>query len=160
MLSFGVRLSQIAALLSIVTVLSPALSTAAGDEGIAHDPRVPFVADFFVSPQGNDRWSGRLADPGENDGPFATVARAQQAVRALLPTLNPPRTAAWCSAAGPIISTRRWSSVRRIRERSTPRWFTRRQRARKWSSAADAVSQAAAGARPTAGRPGSWTFPR
>ena len=50
------------------------------------------AADFVVSPQGNDRWSGRLADPGGNDGPFATVARAHQAVRALLRTLNPRRT--------------------------------------------------------------------
>jgi len=50
------------------------------------------TADFFVSPKGNDRWSGRLADPGENDGPFATVARARQAVRTLLPTLDPRRT--------------------------------------------------------------------
>jgi len=50
------------------------------------------TADFFVSPKGNDRWSGRLADPGDSDGPFATVARARQAVRALLPTLDPRRT--------------------------------------------------------------------
>ena len=49
-------------------------------------------ADFFVSPKGNDHWSGRLAEPNKDDGPFATVARAQQAVRALLPTLNPRRT--------------------------------------------------------------------
>jgi len=49
------------------------------------------TADFFVSPKGNDRWSGRLADPGENDGPFATVARAQQAVRALRKTWKEQR---------------------------------------------------------------------
>ena len=48
--------------------------------------------DFFVSPKGNDHWSGRLAEPNKDDGPFATVARVQQAVRALLPTLNPRRT--------------------------------------------------------------------
>ncbi len=51
------------------------------------------TADFFVSPKGNDLWSGRLADPCENDGPFAGVARVQQAVRALLPALSPRRTA-------------------------------------------------------------------
>lgn len=41
--------------------------------------------DFFVSPQGNDAWSGRLADPNseKTDGPFATLQRAQQAVREL-----------------------------------------------------------------------------
>jgi len=49
------------------------------------------TADFFVSPKGNDRWSGRLADPGENDGPFATVARAREAVRAWLRTQKEPR---------------------------------------------------------------------
>ncbi len=54
----------------------------------AHAPR---PADFYVSPQGNDAWSGKLADPAQNDGPFATVARAREAVRALLKTLNRPR---------------------------------------------------------------------
>ena len=51
----------------------------------------PGAADFFVSPQGKDRWSGKPADPGENDGPFATVARAREAVRALLKTQKEPR---------------------------------------------------------------------
>ncbi|MBN1561468.1 right-handed parallel beta-helix repeat-containing protein, partial [candidate division KSB1 bacterium] len=36
---------------------------------------------FYVSPEGNDIWSGRFAEPRENDGPFATFHRAQQAVR-------------------------------------------------------------------------------
>ncbi|HZT40735.1 MAG TPA: right-handed parallel beta-helix repeat-containing protein [Chthonomonadaceae bacterium] len=42
-------------------------------------------ADFYVSPQGRDDWSGRLAAPNyaHTDGPFATVARARDAVRAL-----------------------------------------------------------------------------
>ena len=42
-------------------------------------------ADFFVSPQGNDRWSGQLAAPNADasDGPFATLGRARQAVRIL-----------------------------------------------------------------------------
>jgi len=41
--------------------------------------------DFFVSPHGNDSWSGTLPDPNPagTDGPFATLARAQQAVREL-----------------------------------------------------------------------------
>ncbi|MBM3335685.1 right-handed parallel beta-helix repeat-containing protein, partial [Candidatus Sumerlaeota bacterium] len=51
----------------------------------------PGAADFFVSPQGKDTWSGKLADPGENDGPFATVARAREAVRGLLKTQKEPR---------------------------------------------------------------------
>jgi hypothetical protein len=42
-------------------------------------------AAFFVSPQGDDRWSGTLPEPtaDRTDGPFATVSRAQQAVREL-----------------------------------------------------------------------------
>jgi hypothetical protein len=48
-------------------------------------------ADFFISLQGKDTWSGILADPGENDGPFATVARARDAVRELRKTQKEPR---------------------------------------------------------------------
>ncbi len=44
----------------------------------------PEAVDFFVSTLGNDRWSGKLANPGEHDGPFATVSRAREAVRQLL----------------------------------------------------------------------------
>jgi hypothetical protein len=38
---------------------------------------------FFVSPQGNDRWSGLKDDPdlAKSDGPFATLERARDAVR-------------------------------------------------------------------------------
>jgi len=40
---------------------------------------------FYVSPQGNDSWSGTLPGPnrGRDDGPFATLERARDAVRAL-----------------------------------------------------------------------------
>ena len=40
---------------------------------------------FYVDTTGNDAWSGRLAEPapGRADGPFASVPRAQLAVRAL-----------------------------------------------------------------------------
>lgn len=48
----------------------------------------PFVAaapTFHVATNGNDRWSGRLPAPNRDktDGPFATVARARDAVREL-----------------------------------------------------------------------------
>jgi parallel beta-helix repeat protein len=45
----------------------------------------PPDADFFVAPNGNDSWSGKLAAPNPvgADGPFATLARARDAVRAL-----------------------------------------------------------------------------
>jgi len=40
-------------------------------------------ADFFVAANGNDNWSGRLATPNAaaSEGPFATLARARDAVR-------------------------------------------------------------------------------
>jgi parallel beta-helix repeat protein len=41
---------------------------------------------LYVSADGNDTWSGRLPDPNaaRDDGPFATLPRARDAVRALL----------------------------------------------------------------------------
>lgn len=47
--------------------------------------------DFYVSTRGNDGWSGKLDDPAGNDGPFATVARAREAVRTLRKTEEPSR---------------------------------------------------------------------
>jgi hypothetical protein len=40
-------------------------------------------ADFYVATNGNDGWSGRLAEPNaaKTDGPFATMARARDGVR-------------------------------------------------------------------------------
>ena len=40
---------------------------------------------FYVAPGGNDAWSGRAAEPNAptSDGPFATVGRAQEALRAV-----------------------------------------------------------------------------
>jgi hypothetical protein len=40
-------------------------------------------ADFFVATNGSDAWSGKLAAPNsaKTDGPFASVPRAQAAVR-------------------------------------------------------------------------------
>lgn len=42
-------------------------------------------ADFYVSPNGDDRWSGKLASPNaeKTDGPFASPGRARDAVRTL-----------------------------------------------------------------------------
>ena len=42
-------------------------------------------ADFYVAPNGNDQWSGTLAEPNSTntDGPFASISRAQEAVRLL-----------------------------------------------------------------------------
>jgi hypothetical protein len=40
---------------------------------------------LYVSPEGNDAWSGRIEAPNASatDGPFATIDRARLAVRAL-----------------------------------------------------------------------------
>ena len=66
-----------------------AIEPAAGGPQHAVQNSVP--ADFFVSPKGNDTWTGKRAEPGEDDGPFATVDRAREAVRAQVKTLNRPR---------------------------------------------------------------------
>jgi hypothetical protein len=44
------------------------------------------AADFYVAADGNDAWSGTLPAPntGATDGPFATIAKAQTAVQAIL----------------------------------------------------------------------------
>lgn len=38
---------------------------------------------FYVSARGNDAWSGKLPNPRRADGPFASLARARDAVRQL-----------------------------------------------------------------------------
>lgn len=49
----------------------------------------PSTPDFFVSPIGNDAWNGQVEKPGANNaGPFATVLRAQKAVRELRASLE------------------------------------------------------------------------
>jgi len=78
----AVKLSLLLAMACSGPWLKGAAATPGGGSG---------MADFFVSPHGTDTWSGKLADPGEDDGPFATVARAREAVRALLKTQKEPR---------------------------------------------------------------------
>ena len=45
---------------------------------------------LYISPSGNDKWSGMLAEPNElkNDGPFATLERARDAARQLRKAQN------------------------------------------------------------------------
>lgn len=38
---------------------------------------------FYIAPNGNDTWSGENPKPKGQDGPFATLARARDAIRAL-----------------------------------------------------------------------------
>jgi hypothetical protein len=51
--------------------------------GAALDAAPEFTADFYVAPNGNDRWSGTRADAAATDGPLATIERAQALVREL-----------------------------------------------------------------------------
>ncbi|HQO34846.1 MAG TPA: hypothetical protein PLG59_09305, partial [bacterium] len=46
---------------------------------------------FFVSGQGNDAWSGCLAAPNadSSDGPFATLHRARDEIRAIRNSRTP-----------------------------------------------------------------------
>ena len=50
-------------------------------------------ADFFVAPNGNDQWSGTLAEPNSNntDGPFLSIPRAKEAVRLLKSEVYSPK---------------------------------------------------------------------
>jgi len=49
-------------------------------------------ADFYVSPDGNDNWSGKLAEANSSktDGPFKTLQKAQKAVRELKKQIYTP----------------------------------------------------------------------
>ncbi len=63
-----------------------------GDAPAAGSHAGPATTDFFVSLRGNDNWSGRSGDPHGNDGPFATIARTRDAVRAMLKVSKPPES--------------------------------------------------------------------
>jgi hypothetical protein len=62
----------------------PARADAAQDVFSAQQGRTADAADFHVSPQGSDAWSGRFPEPNAagTDGPFASLERARDAVRA------------------------------------------------------------------------------
>lgn len=68
----------------------------------------PETADFYVSPQGNDLWSGTLPAPNadKSDGPFATLERAQKAVRELKNSVyfpkDPPVETRWIGSPHPL----------------------------------------------------------
>ncbi len=50
------------------------------------------AAEFFVSTDGNDEWSGTIAEPDGQDGPFATLHRARDAAREAIRTGDTPVT--------------------------------------------------------------------
>ena len=79
---------------------------------------------FYVSVSGNDAWSGRLSAPNaqKSDGPFATLERARDAVRAARITgLRAPATVFVRGGVYPM--TQRFGSIRLIPELSPPQSF-------------------------------------
>jgi hypothetical protein len=48
-------------------------------------------ADYYIATNGNDTWSGKLAAPNKHntDGPFATISRAQSAIRSVAQAESP-----------------------------------------------------------------------
>ena len=66
--------------LASLTLSTLGMSQEAGSEDVASTK-----ADFYLSPNGSDEWSGTLAEPNEEktDGPFASLERARDAVRVL-----------------------------------------------------------------------------
>jgi hypothetical protein len=64
-------------------VLAAALIAIASISVIATARGTEIAATFYVSPAGSDAWSGTLDAPADDgtDGPFASIGRAQQAVR-------------------------------------------------------------------------------
>ena len=86
---------------------------------------------FLRLAAGEGHWSGKRADPGEDDGPFATVGRAREAVRALLKTLERPASP---SASSCVRGTYYLDSPLEFGPEDsgsgTPRWSMPRRRAR------------------------------
>ena len=66
----------------VLTVQGQAANTVVVDIG----PKLVTTQNFYVAPNGNDQWSGTLPAPnaGSTDGPFASLAGAQSAVRNFL----------------------------------------------------------------------------
>ena len=70
------------------------------------DPKA--AATFHVGPEGRDDWSGTLAAPNAagTDGPFATIARARDAVRRFRATARPRRARRRPAPCGPLRAER------------------------------------------------------
>lgn len=68
--SFGIKVI----LLSVLSIIWGGVSYGASTD----------VADFYISNEGSDAWSGTLSEPNADgsDGPFSTLERARDAVRA------------------------------------------------------------------------------
>ena len=84
-------------------------------------PRPGTWVEFYVSPVGNDNWSGTLPDPSSNhvDGPFATIEKARDAVRELNRGRAAIRVRWFTSGAGRIDGRTRSNSMPRTAARPT-----------------------------------------
>jgi parallel beta-helix repeat protein len=80
---FAITVLLIAGSLPIV-LLSREMVTESGAFSRAGAPQLKEEI-LYVSPQGDDAWSGRLPQPNSarTDGPFATLARARDAIRSI-----------------------------------------------------------------------------
>ncbi len=70
--------------LALLTTLAFLVAAVCCRANAAPPPLPAAPADFYVSPAGHDSWSGTQAAPNKakTDGPFATLERARDAVRA------------------------------------------------------------------------------
>ena len=65
----------------LVYIFLPAVTLAAWLSPVAHTSLKAQGLTLYVAPNGSDAWSGKLAEPKNNDGPFASIARARDAIR-------------------------------------------------------------------------------
>ena len=107
------------ALLSIVAAFVVCVGVIAQ---VASSPQ----ADFYVSVRGSDNWSGTLptVNEKEDDGPFASLERARDAVRELMKSRSGDIVV--YIRGGPIRWTKRWFLDWRIQEGATRRFLMRR----------------------------------
>ena len=89
--------------LIVLSLLSFSLAgTNSATAPAASAPAVGLAAiSLYVSPGGNDAWSGRLSDPNSagTDGPLATVQKARDLLRAILAQRGAGASASICAAA-------------------------------------------------------------
>ena len=101
--------------------------------GFGKHRTAPTPIEFFVSPQGDDSWSGRLPTPRDKDGPFATIERRARCRAGVATHAFATATGSSSAARRNLLSSNgRWSSARRIRARREHLWSMPRPRARKW----------------------------
>ncbi len=81
---FRATASWVASLLIVMATITTWCETGRAAHAGAGKDDARVDATFFVATDGNDSWTGTLPTPNaeKNDGPFATLARARDAVRA------------------------------------------------------------------------------